>query len=155
MKVLKTLAAGFALVAYGPSFIQAEQLPEQYYFIVSSISAPDDLLEFEGTIGGLKFLNLTGKISEQETQRCGVDVLVYYTNMMGASEDPWAADLLFAYIGGYEDRERVLEEARQSNCFDSGYLKRGAAFVPERMFQCATGEGLDDGVDPVAYCEGY
>ena len=129
-------------------------MPEQYYFIVAAKEAPQDLLEFEGVIGGRKFLSLTGEYAREESERCGADVFVYYTNMMGESEADWTPDLLFAYIGGYEDRAKVIEEARQSRCFSEGYLKRGAAVMPSKLFICATGEGLEE-LDEGGACEGY
>ena len=148
-RVLFTLGCTvFAPSAY------AELMPEQYYFIVANYPAPDDLLEFEGTIGGKKFLGITGEIASEESQRCNADVFVYFSNMMGESESEWSEGWLFAYIGGYEERDKVLEEASASTCFDGGYLKRGAAIIPNKIFVCATGEGIED-IGGEEACEGY
>lgn len=140
------------LMGAGPAF--AELQPEQFYFVVSTVPAPDELNAFQGPVGGNRYLSVTGALANQMSEQCQADVFVFYTNLMSDEDTPWAPDYLFAYIGGYEDRERVLEEARASSCFDDGYLKKGAAFMPERIFICATGEGLED-IQDDEYCEGY
>ena len=152
-KILLSAFMSLAILSHAKS-ATAELLPEQYYFIVANYPAPQDLLEFEGTIGGKKFLALTGQIAEEESKRCNADVFVHYSNMMGNSEAEWAEGWLFAYIGGYDDRQDVLDEASQSACFGSGYLKRGAAIMPSKLFICATGEGLEE-IGGEAACEGY
>lgn len=140
------------LATGGP--LKAELMPELYYFIVANREAPEDLISFEGTIGGKKFLALTGELAAEESARCGADVFVHFSNLMGESESEWSEGWLFAYIGGYEDREAVLEEASQSSCFGDGYLKRGAAIMPSKMFICATGEGIEE-IGGAEACEGY
>ena len=154
MRILQTVTFSAALIASGHSVV-AEQMPEQFFFIVASYAAPQELIDFEGTIGGMEYLNVTGDIAQRESERCGADVFVHYTNLMTASESDWTPNLLFAYIGGYESREAVLNEAEASKCFETGYLKRGAPFIPTRIYQCATGDGIDESIDREAFCAGY
>ncbi len=116
--------------------VRAGDAFEAYFYIVGAI--PSDLtVETDTDTASSAFRDRLNELSEEWSEKCGVNVNIWHTNMVSNDETPWTPDLWFAYIADGDTAAEARANVPDTPCAEGGYVKRGFLVVPGMFQMCA------------------
>ncbi len=118
-----------------------DYLEDFYFYIVASVPAEVSYSE-QADFVKPSFQETINRLSDEWTQKCGVRVDFWYTNLMDHDENSWTPDYWFGFVSAEPSKEEAIAFAPDSECTRNGYLKIGNMVIPSSYYYCSAG---DDG----------
>ena len=116
--------------------VRAGDAFEAYFYIVGAI--PSELkVETDTDTASAAFRDRLNTLSAEWTEKCGVHVNVWHTNMVSDDETPWTPNLWFAYLSDGDTAAQARANLPNTACAEGGYVKRGFMVIPTMFQMCA------------------
>lgn len=119
---------------------QAGDYLEGYYlYVVGSIPSTIPVEEMTD-VAAPEFRNTISALSDEWSEKCGVNVSIWHTNLMGNEADDWTPDYWFAFIAMEETKAAAISVAPATDCASQGYIKQGNMLIPGLYYICVMPE---------------
>ncbi len=116
--------------------VRAGDAFEAYFYIVGAI--PSELVvESDVDTASQAFRDQLNSLTVEWSEKCGVPVNIWHTNLMSDDTTPWTPNLWFAYLADGDTADQARLNVPTTPCAEGGYVKRGFMVIPGMFQMCA------------------
>lgn len=136
---MRTIITFILALLFAPMAIAGDYLEGYYFYIVGAIPSTIPVKEMTD-VAAPEFRETVSGLSKEWTERCGVQVDIWHTNLMNNDANNWASDYWFAYISMEGTEVEARAAAPETSCANDAYIKPGNMVIPSLYYHCVTPE---------------